>query len=404
MFNGETTSLPSHHVGVHCEGGSAGVGVASALPPSQFLLSQSFNQSNLRWDTTPLIDFANNLVIPGKGIGDPECGTVVPAYGCMCCLKTHFVLKQCRLKSCPNCWEKWAREAATNIVTRIHDKVTIDMNKDMRVVHVVISPDQSLYDLDYKTLRQYAIRYIYAKSNLKPSGVLIFHPFRPNKKYYEVRKERYSSDDASPEDDLRKWEWIRSQPKWRDYVEFSPHFHFIGYVGWMNPPKKGEPFIYKMIVDQNGKVVTYNGDKHGTYELVYYLLTHAGITYTNTSFPSYVWIGYLAYNTKNKKFATHGTTRQPEVKKEPLKCHDCGGPLIPFEVNLKSFCRAWLHVDIEYENKEYVLSLINDETIYISSLKKNLIQALGFYYRSYMLPDFSDIEDPSIKDYIVNSF
>lgn len=395
MFNGETTSLPSHRVGVHCEGG-AGVGVASALPPSQFLL----NRSNLRWDSTPLCDFADNLVIPGKGIGDPDCGTIVPAYGCMCCMKTHFVYKSCNLKSCPNCWEKWAREATTNIVNRLHDKMTIEMNRDMRLVHIVISPDPSLYNLDYKTLRQYAIHYIYAKSNLKPSGLLIFHPFRPNEKYYEARKERYTSDDASPEDDLKKWEWIRSQPNWRDYVKFSPHFHLIGYVGWLSPPEKGELFIYKMIVDQNGKVVTYNGDKHGTYELVYYLLTHAGVSFENSHFSTFVWVGYLAYHTKNKKSA-HGTTRQPEVKKEPLKCHDCGGPLIPFEVNLKSFCRAWLHIDIEHQNKERVLSLINNNTIYISSIRKNLIEALGIYYRSYII-DFSDIKDPSIHNYIVN--
>ena len=396
MINGGTISLPFHR-GLRC-GGGCGVGVGVASPPPHISELKIYRSGS--FENTPLIDFADNLVIPGKGIGDPDCGTIVPAYGCMCCMKTHFVYKSCNLKSCPNCWEGWAREAATNIVTRIHDKVTLDMNKDMRLVHVIISPDQSLYNLDYKTLRRYAIRYIYAKSTLKPSGLLIFHPFRPNKKYYEVRKERYSSDDTSPEDDLRKWEWIRSQPNWRDYVEFSPHFHFIGYVGWMNPPEKGELFIYKMIVDQNGKVVTYNGDKHGTYELVYYLLTHAGTTYINTNFSTFVWIGYLAYNTKNKKSA-HGTTRQPEVKKEPLKCHDCGGPLIPFEVNLKSFCRAWLNVDIEHENKEYILSLINNQTIYISSIRKNLIEALGIYYRSYII-DFSSIKDSGIKDYIIN--
>ena len=355
----------------------------------------SFEYKKVSFDNIPIADFADNLVIPGKGIGDPECGTVVPAYGCMCCMKTHFVYKQCHLKSCPNCWEGWAREATQNIVTRLHDKVTIAMNKDMRLVHVVISPDQSLYDLDYKTLRRYAIHYIHAKSNLKPSGILIFHPFRPNKRYYEARKERYTSDDASPEDDLRKWEWIRSQPNWKDYVEFSPHFHFIGYVGWMDPPEKGELFIYKMIVGEDGKVVTYNGNKYGTYELIYYLLTHAGITFENTNFPTFVWIGYLAYNNTKKKFAHGQKHQQAEVRKEPLKCHDCGGPLVNFESNLKSFCRAWLNVDIERENKEYVLSLINDETVYVSTIRKNLIEALSIYYKSYL--DLTNIDG-----YVVN--
>ena len=392
MINGGTISLPFHRGG-QCGGGcGVGVGVASASPPPHISESRIYRES---FDNTPLIDFADNLVIPGKGIGDPECGTVVPAYGCMCCMKTHFVYKQCHLKSCPNCWEIWVREATTNIVNRLHDKVTIEMNRDMRLVHIVISPDPSLYDLDYKTLRQYAIRYIHAKSTLKPSGILIFHPFRPNKKYYEERKERYTSDDALPEDDFRKWEWIRSQPNWRDYVEFSPHFHFIGYVGWMNPPEKGgELFIYKMIVGQDGKVVTYNKDKHGTYELVYYLLTHAGITFENTNFPTFVWIGYLSYNSRKNKFG-HGHGHTKETAKKELKCHDCGGPLIPFESNLKSFCRAWLHIDIEKHNKDYVLSLINNETIYIAAIRKNLIEALSIYYSSYL--DLTNIDG-----YVVN--
>jgi hypothetical protein len=163
-----------------------------------------------------------------------------------------------------------------------------------------------------------------------PSGVLIFHPFRLNQKgkylYHLARKEaqtklgdpRHCQDekhgvDPDDEDDgwktkpLNKWEWVRAQANPMELIEFSPHFHFVGWTSWLDPPEKNGEFVYKVIMKgkdeddgddeepeaKNQKHVAILGSKD-VYRVVFYLLSHVGVPKNFPYYPGYVYLGNVS--------------------------------------------------------------------------------------------------------------
>ena len=257
-------------------------------------------------------------------------------------------------------------------------------------MHVVISPDPRLYDKPLHELRKYAINYIITKSNREIAGVLIFHAFRPNERYYQERgnAERFSDDDELQ--DLQKWAWIREQKNWQDYVKFSPHFHFIGYVGWLEKPQKGEWFIYKTITNENGKPRRYNKNIKGLLKLVYYLLTHAAGSTIEKHFPTYSWISVFSCRKRRQFFRRYVDSTEKVHRDMHLKCKDCGGPLVPLKSNFESICRVWLRVNPEHYPYEVLREKIIEEFKYWRTLNRNLLEMLEDYYTPFKDPPDDD--------------
>ena len=344
---------------------------------------------------TPLEEYAEYLILVGKGKRPERCGKVVPALSCQACFKSHYVQYKCNLKNCPECYKDWIKDRTSLIVKELTHRQVRRHFRGQRLLHVVISPDPRLYDKPLHELRKYAINYIITKSNREIAGVLIFHAFRPNERYYQERgnAERFSDDDEL--NDLQKWAWIREQENWQDYVKFSPHFHFIGYVGWLEPPKRGEWFIYKTITNEKGKPRRYNRNIKGLAKLVYYLLTHATGSTIEKNFPTYSWIGVFSCRKRRRFFKRYADSTEKVQKHISLKCKDCGGPLVPLKSNFESICRVWLHINPKHYPYEVLREKIIEEfKYYRETLMRNLLEMLDDYFI-----DFKD--PPEDKKYVI---
>ncbi|GAH22906.1 unnamed protein product, partial [marine sediment metagenome] len=131
-----------------------------------------------------------------------------------------------------------------------------------------------------------------------PSGVLIWHPYRLKPGYEDEYKEYLRKS----VDGLKKWEWIRSKSNWREMVTYSPHFHFVGYVGYLKQSEKGEGWLYKTIEEtKNGSKVVSVLSYQDVYRVVNYLLTHVG-TLSNQQH-SYSWLGNISNNSGKTEVA-----------------------------------------------------------------------------------------------------
>jgi len=321
-----------------------------------------------------------DFVLVGKGEKGKDCGELVPVFSCQHCHKVHFVKKRCRLKSCPECWEWWVTNTTRKICSRLLHPKARWLNRGKRLVHLIVSPDPvAIWDyvdpitgrFNVHLLVQEALDYLYAKSNSKIAGVLIFHPFRPNELYYIERKEEMEEEDENPEKELKKWEWIRSKPNWYDYVKFSPHLHFVGYIGWLQPPDEGEKFVYKLLKNREGN---YKGliDKRDVYAVVYYVLTHTGFPKDKKNFHCYVWVGNLSYRTFRVK-------RSGE-RREGLKCKSCGGYLTGLGENLEAFFKNWLNV---YNFRLFPIKWLKLQVLRAENvpfkIKMNVLEALDIW-------------------------
>jgi len=209
------------------------------------------------------------------------------------------------------------------------------------------------------------------------AGVVIFHPFRPNERYYEERREEREEEDENPEKDMKKWEWIRNQPFWEDYVKFSPHVHFVGWiVGYLNPPEEGEDWMYKNIGVRNNKKGKFRGieDKNDLYRVVYYLLTHVGIKKHEKNYHPYVWVGGLANNRVGKpKF-------KKEKKDKVLKCKKCGHPLAGTYSVLRTLFKVYFGIrNFRDYNYYYLRDLVWDADL-TTEQTVHLIEALIHFY------------------------
>jgi len=278
-------------------------------------------------------------VLVGYGNRGKNCGDIVPVLSCQSCHKVHYVKSHCNQKACPNCYETWHKNRSAKIKLRLTSWKAKQNNKYKRIKHIVLAPAEELFrNEDPWSLRALAIDFLYSISsmyiipknewfdfpehygftprrnnnysipksewdkipfdermqikdncrviNSTPSGVLIFHPWRTTA---EANKKAYAAN-------MKKWEWVRAQgPNWKDYVYWSPHFHFVGYVGWLSVPESGTGWVYKTITEEfeKGRKVSILKPKE-VYFAVSYLLSHTGTIKDKPNVHSYVYIGNLA--------------------------------------------------------------------------------------------------------------
>lgn len=323
----------------------------------------------------PLQPYSSSFTLIGKGEKPEYCGKFASAV-CESCLKTHYVKQKCRSKWCPKDYVDWYRGTAGHIKTVLEEVEDLGETvglKLKRKVHLILSPDSEVVDevvskcsevRAVELLRAYAVEYLQEKAKFF-FGVLILHLYRPNERYYRERGEQRREEEENPENELKKWEWIRSRPNWWTYVDFSPHFHFIGFAGWLEKPKEGESFVYKLIPvyregEKSHEIKTWDD----MMRVLTYVLSHAGgVCQDHSRVHWWVrggkWKFDLSKEEQRREFERRyvlddagmskllginiGELKDREKKKKrKLACKKCGGALAPFEQNVKAFLKAWI--------------------------------------------------------------
>lgn len=299
----------------------------------------------------------------GKGEPGKDCGEVIPLMSCQSCMKAHFISKSCNQKGCPNCWGGWLRKHTAIASIKLLANRTIQRNGRKRLVHIILSSDELITPDNYHMMREEARSYLSAKSNYPLTGVLVFHAFRPSKRYWEERGIEKKDQEEDSLNDLKKWEWIRAKEDWWNYVNYSPHFHYIGYVGWLSKPEKGEKWIYKTIM-KNGKVSRLNGKRIEVFKTMHYILSHTvdravpldsyeffddtgdiKIRESESAyFHAYSYMGEISNREGRTREENRYYAGREREKKARNKCKVCGGALWNMKANMKAFLNAWCHI------------------------------------------------------------
>ena len=409
-----------------------------------------------------------NWVIPGKGEKGKKCGEPVPVLSCQVCLKAHWVKHKCGQSSCPNCWKDWLTESVGFIKTRLESKILQKRNRWGSLRHIVLSPSKELHHLPKAELEKKAIKYLEEKLYIylfpkkekkrierklielggkyigKGKHKAIAFPYwkwvklgnhngfkEEVKKYYQVKMGVFGGcliwhpfrvtkegKRKAMKEGKHFWEWIREQENWQDYVYFSPHFHFIGYCGFLEEPFPGEEFVYKTITfepDEEEKEETekkkngINWDAVG--RCLHYLLTHAGIDHYKHA---YDWIGNargifsleeelvktFRFRYENGKIVYEISKK--ELKKKENYCRFCWkhfqqkrNSLWYFYENLRSALWYWLGLDWE--------SFLQDKTKALEILKAKEGKLPWYIYRNLEenILAMSGIPPDDLEDYLI---
>jgi len=259
-----------------------------------------------------------NFILVGKGEKGKDCGQIIASFICdnPDCGKVHYSINHCNRKECPLCYPRWLAGETNAIVERLLSKEALKKHKGKRLVHIIVSVNEEDYPVTRGELNM-VIRdvYKYVKSKGVLGGVMIIHPFRASD--YAKKKAREAGK--------KTWEWIREQENPKIYYRYSPHFHLICFVDWLEPPEAGEKFIYKTKTDGSGHVINLldKGEKE-VKSLIAYLLSHTGALEDDDGrIHSERWFGTCSYNQlKVEKGEEEG------YEGEELHCKVCGERLV----------------------------------------------------------------------------
>jgi len=267
-----------------------------------------------------------NFILVGKGEPGPDCGQIIASFICdnPDCGKVHYSINHCDRKECPLCYTRWLAGETSSIVERILSEEALKKHQGKRLVHIIVSINEEDYPVTHKELNA-VIRdaYKYIKSKGVLGGVMIIHPFRATD--YAKKKAREAGK--------KTWEWIREQEDPKIYYRYSPHFHLICFVDWLEPPEAGEKFIYKTKTDGSGHVINLlNKGEKEVKSLIAYLLSHTGCLKDDDGrLHSERWFGSCSYNQLKVE------KEEEEGYEGELHCKVCGGPL----VGLWEWYRRW---------------------------------------------------------------
>jgi len=247
----------------------------------------------------------DGIKIVGKGETGKNCGKFVPIRMCYHCGYPHFVKHTCGgsngKRSCPNCSTTWLHHQAEKTFKRIiSTELRSDIRKRSRLfyhdvfrkyrwIHSTISVKVVSSNAD--SIQEYRKE---ANKIAKEFGykgyLLIFHPYRINKEGKKKFKKR--------------WYDIREQENWKDYVNWAPHFHIIGYSGHRSPVWKGKTTQNKLLSGDQLNNDIWIAKRINDIEnldhlliLLNYLYSHCGITTTDSSrtLHTYTYGGKMSY-------------------------------------------------------------------------------------------------------------
>jgi len=255
---------------------------------------------------------SEGYVLPGMGEKGPRCGEYYPGDVCPACGDIHYGSHNCGRRSCPDCWGIWAKPAALRATVRIQAfRETQPDNYLRQLVHTTVSPPEGAITTiqGYREGRSEALDL--AKEKGIRGGAVVPHPFRPNEKGKTLYREETGDDPDAP----GLWVWLRNTiDDWREFVEWSPHYHVIG-MGTpdMDPggAEKDGGWLYHFI----GSFDRYERRDRASYESVYgafrYLLSHTG-WHEDDPMDAVTWFGDLA----NNKFVDDATASW-QIEKPP---------------------------------------------------------------------------------------
>ena len=246
------------------------------------------------------LDGLHPYYIPGLGDVTSElCGSVRHLHRCPECLEVRLHYYQCHNYSCPTCYGSAAHQAAERIEDRVSGigcVLRLNGVKTRYPNHIIISPPVNTFQPgdDIRVWRKRV--YDVARSIGVIGAAVVFHPYR----IYDEIKEQLRSFNGG-DDSGGLWSLIHKNvlglESWREYVEWSPHFHLIGFMP--NIKIKSDVlesetgFVYKVVKYQNsndsGRMYSVPNIK----AVVNYLLTHHA--YIDGSV-GYTYFGVLSYN------------------------------------------------------------------------------------------------------------
>lgn len=249
------------------------------------------------------------FIIPGQGeTSSLWCNQVYEVDYCQDCGKYEARFYHCNSWSCPECYFWTAARAARRLEERLEgvQKAYSFIGKfPGRVAHVVFSvPPTEYKNFDYKAARKKLIKY--CKQIGISGGSVVFHPYRV-KNEFRAKLLRVLKNEGTPGGIWRAVHENRlNLGSWREYVDFAPHFHVLGFY-----PKvlvKSDTFFkvtgwtYKAIDIKNTRNV---------YRTARYILTHHAVLEGH----NVVYFGIASYSK---------TSVTKEKKYEAVKCPKCG--------------------------------------------------------------------------------
>lgn len=294
-----------------------------------------------------------DFIISGTGNQtDIRCGEWSRSYACSKepghFLKT--VKHSCDNPTCPICFGSWMNKAAKRISERVRGYIAAanDNQTDLDgaalaawhkdntryLNHFILSPRPSDISPDepYNQIKQRG-RAMAARIGIT-GAVQLFHPFRIRKALHPALVRVCRGAIHMNEEDREKkfWGLVREDALhlggWREYVEWGPHFHYIGFgrlPDRKTPEEKAavEEILGGWILKWVRHVET---ERHFTGQeiedpiaaLAAYLLSHAGYQ-EGRKIPS--WLGVLGPNELRKK-------GEPVRLSHAVVCPVCGAPVV----------------------------------------------------------------------------
>jgi hypothetical protein len=235
-----------------------------------------------RWGSDP-------WALPGEGERGPKCGEYYPEAVCDSCGEVEFGTHKCGRRSCPECWTKWAHEAAVRAAVRVQAfRYTQPNDYHRQAAHAVISPPEEAVrnEREFWEWRSRAAEI--AKEKGFRGAAVIGHPWRVT----QEAKDAYRAADP----DRGIWVWLRREADDpHEHTYWSPHYHVIGATSAdMTEAKESDPFAYKFIRSFGSFGGVRDSESHEEmYGAFRYLLSHTGFPEESTR-QVMTWNGILA--------------------------------------------------------------------------------------------------------------
>jgi len=268
------------------------------------------------------------------------------------------VMGNCRKAVCPDCFQDWINTIAGSVVKKVlaFRRYNLFQDKRLRYSHFIVSLPEEQRKLPRK--KQEAI----ARKILKKHGIVgaieVFHPHRFKKEKKKELRKLAKDNNIDIGDDSKFWKTLRKLhigKKIKDYYDFlnySPHFHYIGAYHGLFKYSKNKGYVIKKVGKHDlFKQDMLDGVQPGTtlMKVARYILSHTGVHYSGGMKVKYLGcfsnakfsMNLLSPQEQDVVFANARVLLMNENKEDGFGvCPKCGGPLEDMEnlvEDLKNF-------------------------------------------------------------------
>ena len=179
------------------------------------------------------------LVSPGSGDREDDCGDEAPALFCPDCGEPQRVGRTCRRSRCPRCWQSWAFQRAKTMASKLEalraDRARSGESEKFHHLTVSFRPSTRFDSGSPLDRGIEAVKALVQQVDVH-TGYLVYHPYRIREEYRgEVNGHESGSGDMAWKDVLEKieseewsWEAVRDE-----FLVYGPHFHVIALSDWV---------------------------------------------------------------------------------------------------------------------------------------------------------------------------